>query len=533
MNLPRLYIGGSFSRILHPSKVSLSLNIKPLSRATMDLPKGESIPIRSIVQMFSPYGSAGFFRSRTPEDGYGAISSTAVELEHAIAEAGDWLVREKISEMMPATDAIKRFWKHYRGKYWKLGDVSAIGTGKVSVSVDYDNILNSIQSVMEQRQTCMLAFDFSTTPWTLSIVKKPTTVTAECRLARNVDQARISTDDTEQCTRVYYESFSKDKDGNTVSTWKSIDAPGITPETTIERTVNISSDLTEEEGRAIAQTFLNEHKDPRVSVTIEGVDLSEITGQPLDKFETGKLLRLAIPEDGITVEKHIRSLNWQDVYGHPRKVTVLVGDEEDTVVSFLHNLDSKGKGSRGGGGGGGGQREKEVKDYFKQYDADIKKSDKKIELYARENERIGSIVKQAGMDLDRNGVLIYSKSSPLNLQSMIDVQSNRISLVVKGYGKNATIDTAKIVAGINKQTGSFVKIQARNIELSGYTTLQKFTALEGRLDKLLTGKTSATILAAGSVQTGTLRVGGTLITKRSTYIPDVGFINYLGYSAGG
>ena len=528
MNLPRLYIGGSFSRILHPSKVSLSLNIKPLSRATMDLPKGESIPIRSIVQMFSPYGSAGFFRARTPDDGYGANSSTAVELEHAIAETGDWLVREKISEMMPATDAIKRIWKHYRGNYWKLGDVSAIGTGKVSVSVDYDNILNSIQSIMEQRQTCMLAFDFSTTPWTLSIVKKTTTVTAECRLARNVDQARISTDDTEQCTRVYYESFSKDKDGNTVSTWKSIDAPGITPETTIERTVNISSDLTEEEGRAIAQTFLNEHKDPRVSVTIEGIDLSEITGQPLDKFETGKLLRLAIPEDGITVEKHIRSLNWQDVYGHPRKVTVLVGDEEDTVVSFLHNLDSTGKGSRGGGGGAGGQREKEVKDYFKQYDADIKKSDKKIELYAREYDRIGSIVKQAGMNLDRNGVLIYSKSSPLNLQSMIDVQSNRINLVVKGFGKNATIDTAKIVAGINKQTGSFVKIQARNVELSGYVTMSEFSAQKATINNLISGKATAARINCFTLNAWAFKLGAFSATWQSATIPNVGTIRYLG-----
>ena len=119
------------------------------------------------------------------------------------------------------------------------------------------------------------------------------------------------------------------------------------------------------------------------------------------------------------------------------------------------------------------------------------------------------------------------------VSSLITQQADRINLVVRGTGKNAKVNTAEIVAGINDQKGSYVKISAKTINLTGYTTLEKFTAVEGRLDKLMTGYAAATLIKTGSLYTNTLRVGGTSITKMSKYIPDVGFINYLGYTGAG
>ena len=94
---------------------------------------------------------------------------------------------------------------------------------------------------------------------------------------------------------------------------------------------------------------------------------------------------------------------------------------------------------------------------------------------AKETARNGEILKQAGMDLDRNGVLIYARNSKTNIQSMLDVESNRISLVVEGSGPNAHVKAASIVAGINKQTGSFVKISADVVDLDGYVKADKLT----------------------------------------------------------
>lgn len=121
------------------------------------------------------------------------------------------------------------------------------------------------------------------------------------------------------------------------------------------------------------------------------------------------------------------------------------------------------------------------------------------------------------MELDRNGVLIYSRSTKTSLQSMIDVQSNRIDLVVKGYGKDATVDAARIVAGINARTGSFVQIQARQINLTGYVTVSELNAQNAKINNLINGTTQAfyirsSILSGGRIVLGGHNLGRTTLT---------------------
>ena len=149
MKLPRLFVNGQFKRIVQPVKVSVTQNITPLSTATMTLPAGEQIPDRSWVELFTPYGSAGMFRVRSPHDSYGTQEDSTVELEHMISEVGDDLVKEEINEMMSATAAMQRVFKHYDGGKWKLGNVSnALGTGQVAVQVNYDRVLDVMLSIL-------------------------------------------------------------------------------------------------------------------------------------------------------------------------------------------------------------------------------------------------------------------------------------------------------------------------------------------------------------------------------------------------
>ena len=524
MNNPRLFVKGKFRRVLYPITESLTLNMIPLSSASMKIPKGESIPMRSYVELFSPYGSAGYFRPRSPQDSYGE-DVTAIELEHMIAEVGDYLVKEKISKMMNAETAVKQFWKYYKGTSWKLGSVTAL-YGKVAVNINYDNVLNGLLDIMGQQPKCMITFDYTTSPWTMNIVRKPTNVTAECRLSRNVTDARIAYDDANMCTRVYYETFTKN--GSEVkSTWKHKDADTRSEYGTIERTVNTDSDMTEDEINEIVDTFLEEHKQPRLSVSIEGIELSRRTGESLDRFETGKLLRLVVPEDGVKVERHVHSLEWSDVYGDPDRVTVQIGDEEDTVVTFLHNLDKTGRGGGGGGGGGGGA-EKPPIEYWKEFVTEIKKTDTSLRLYSKQVDKNNEILKQAGMDLDRNGVLIYAENSKLNIGSQIKTVSNRISLVVTKKNGKDVIDVAKIVTGINEQTGSFALIKAKTINLEGYVKATQLETVRANIKNLMAGDSVAKALRATTVSASVLKVANTQATWKLANIPGYGYINYLG-----
>lgn len=498
------------SRTIFPIRVSLNLSITPLSYASIELPVGESLPARSYVQVYSPLGFAGIFRVRSPQEAYGDDIAMA-ELEHAISEVGDFIVDADIKEMKSASAAMRSIFNYYKGSKWQLGSVSAMGTGQIAVQANHDKVLQVMISLLEQCPSCMMAFDFSTIPWTVNIVKRGTTVTAEGRLSRNVDHARITYDDTELCTRAWYEhgtiedagtdnflqfkaserygkgtylahsgklyQLTADHDkgvtwANTqkkliddmpTSVWAYMDADTIGTYGIIERPVNTGSDYTQAEAQRVVTEFLNKHKTPRFSVEIGAEELSNATGESLDNFTIGKLFRLVLADYGnVTVEEVITQVSWNDVYGKPEDMTVNLAEEEDTAITFLHDVDTTG----GSGGGGGAKKKQEEK--FKEYQTKFEKDDWHLRLVAQRLKTAEDVLQQAGLYIDANGVLIYAEDNERQLAGKIKVQADRISLVVEGTGENAKIKPAAIVASINEQTGtSIVKISADVIDIDG------------------------------------------------------------------
>lgn len=471
--LPRLLNdSGGTERYINPIQVSINLEIIPLSYASMTLPKGESLPARGYVELYTCMGSAGIYRVRSPQDAYGSGVTTA-ELEHAVVEVGDFLVVDEYDEMMDAVSAMTAVFRHYRGSKWTLGDISALGHDHIALEAKYVRVLEAMLAILEQKPDCMMTFDFSTSPrWTINIVKRATTVAAEGRLARNVNYARVTYDDTELCTRAYYEkeattdeandyypTFDQSKNYNKnayvkysgklyqlpsghaagvtwanttktavtdvpTSVWAYVDADTIGTYGLIEREVQTGSNYTAEEALYVAQEYLRTHKHPRISVEISLEELSSITGETLDTFAIGKLCRLALSDYNVTVEKTISSLSFPNVYGSPRSINATLAEEEDTTINFIHDVDSKG----GSGGGGGGGRKQD--DQWKEYRTIFEQDDYHFGLYAQRLNTAEEILQQAGLYIDANGVLIFAEDNENMVASKIKVQADRITAEV-------------------------------------------------------------------------------------------------------
>lgn len=327
--LPRLLDNdGNEVRRITPVRVTITENITPLSTATMDLISEEQIPARSYVEMYTPSRSAGIFRARIPDDGFGVGSITSVQLEHAICEVGDYVIKRAINESVVSFPvALTLVFEQYRGNKWQLG---AIETGDdVVCNIATGNVLTAILSLLAQIPDCYMDFDFSTKPWTINILKRPTTVTAEGRLSRNITSARVQRDDSQLFTRVYLAGLPV-ADGEDIGYLESdtVDQYGI-----IE-TVLPSGDYTEDEAYLVASTYLERHKHPTVSVQISGIDFSEVTGEPLDALQISKLYRLAI-QGASPIEEHITQLVWQSVYDNPA-ATINLSAEGETAVKIIH-----------------------------------------------------------------------------------------------------------------------------------------------------------------------------------------------------
>ena len=320
---------------------SVDLNIDGASSsASIRLATGTNVDGRAYVEMFTVQGSAGIFRTRSPQIGYGS-QNTTLQLEHAVNEIGDFIIADSFEKEMTLKEAMKKIFKYYgeKSKVWKLGtvqdpvdpnanDKNEEKYTKCVLSVNYDNCLDAIQSVMEQYPYMMLTFDFGTTPWKLNVKNKPTLSEAQGRLSRNVKSATVVRDDSELFTRVYAQkadgkfdkydamSFYKNKYG-------------------LIETVISAANETDDIWKQSVKSYIKTHKKPKYSITIDGIDLSNITGETLDKFKLGRLMTLALPDYKTTISEVIAEVSFPSIYRQPNFCTVTLNSEPDRVIKYI------------------------------------------------------------------------------------------------------------------------------------------------------------------------------------------------------
>jgi len=365
---------GNEVRRIRPLSVSIDEQIVPLSTAEMTLFPGDSVPFRSYVEMYTANGSAGYFRAKTPSIGYGEVSNV-VQLEHAICEVGDYIVKGEIEQQtLSLEDALLTVFSHYSGSKWQMGTVDV--TADVVISGNYSNVLQMMNSLIALVPSAMLTFDFTTTPWTWNVREREQTVSAEGRLSRNIASVTIQKNDNELCTRVWLTGLSDDPLESYMDA-ETIEQYGI-----IEKALD-GSDYTYEQAVVIATSYLEKHQHPSYSVSINGIDLSSITGESLDQFEIGKLYRLIVPSETEPIEETIVGISWGDVYGNPNLVSITLSEEEEqSTASILQSQSTEIYGN-------GGLKEKVNRDI----------SDVSSALANRYSKQAGTDITSTGIDL--------------------------------------------------------------------------------------------------------------------------------------
>lgn len=416
IRLPEL-LNSSLSpvRRIQPVKASVRLSLTPLSTADMELIPGDTIPERALVRMYTIQGMAGIFRASCPEQTYGS-RSTRVRLEHAVCEIGDWTVKSEIKEQeKTVAQAIPALFANYGGSLWSLGEIACTETVILQASKGA-NVLEAILSVLAQVPGYMVTMDQTVTPWVLGVSQKPTTVSAEGRLSRNITSVTIRQDDSDLCNRVYIDGMSGHLDDLTSQARYGI----------IEHTMS-ETGLSSSIAQRMAQAYLDVHKDPALSVEISMLDLSTVTGEPLDAITLGKLYRLAIPQDQLVIEQTVVGISFSDIYGQPNSISVSLANEVRDTVTYLRK-------QRRGGGVSARNTEREVEKLTVQYTQKFEVSD----------QRVASIMEATGVLLDANnnpvvdpetGLFVFDTSNQgATLMSRIDQTAAGVSSVVSQVG---------------------------------------------------------------------------------------------------
>lgn len=331
MRLPRHLDNNMIERQrLMPLALSATMTELHASAPTALVVVGEhdGVQIRDFVEVYGLKGSLGVFRVTGIGELYG--ENRECRLTHALCTLQDDVITGQGELTGTPREMFTAILNAQTVQRWQLGTVEATETIKEPIAYDNSNVYDSLKTLMELLPDYTLRADMTAYPWTLNVVRKSTQIKGEGRLTRNIASLRVDVDDSELCTRLYLDGGTRYWDADTVDTW------GV-----ISRTFSTGSDLADDATDAEIEAYLNQkvaeffdtHKNPTVSIEMDGFDLSERTGMTTDTFAPGDMYRLALPDYGTYFDERIVSVAYADLLNEPERATVSLNNRvEDSSM---------------------------------------------------------------------------------------------------------------------------------------------------------------------------------------------------------
>ena len=334
---------------------SLDLSVSDLPKATITIRSADEIPsTHDFVEIFTEHGSAGIFRVVSSTYRYG--QTCQLQLIGAADTLSDDIWPETAEE---ATRTVAEWIQLILAKQtttrWQAGSCAL--NASVKMKVNYSELWAMLEDVKGARPGYRWSYDFSTSPWTLSLVQMPDEISSEFRVTRNIESAQITVSDQQMCNRLVFTVTDGSSDGTPVVTVYDDTASqqkyGIRTRCTDIKTDEIPIGMSAAD---YARHLLSEHAVPDFAIVINGEDLWKLTGTSIDHFELGYLCRAVLPEYGETIEERVVALNYPNVIQEPHSVRVSLSSELPNItgsVASAKRVASAVKAARGGGGGGG------------------------------------------------------------------------------------------------------------------------------------------------------------------------------------
>ena len=514
--------------VLRPSKLNISPNGDSLSTASMTLPDGEPrVAVRDWVELFTEHGSAGIYRVTRQKDDIG--DEQRVTLTHGLCALEDAVIPGEGTISGGPAQVLAAILSYQKRKLWALGNVASGPDSEIEYS--YTNAMDALEDMQDKLPDHALTFDQSALPWKLGLVALSAGDSAEARLSRNLKGVSVEDDDSELCTRVYIddrEGFVRD--GPTIGTWGPV-----------ERVLTVPDGATDAEVDAYVKAYLEEHKNPARTVTLDAYDLSQSTGESLDAFRLWKQTRVPLPAQSEVLRERIRALDYPDVFGDPDNVRVTMGERERSLSARLADLMRRTAASERASADTG----KRVSRNSSRISQNTKRlEDTWTELKEYEG-KTGDLFNTVFIDLDAKQAQINMKAESTWV-SDVESRVNSAEISIDGMKAQIELKVNKngVISSINMSSEEIL-IQASRINLAGYVTASQLQAQIARIDSIFNGFTSAgtimvgkkTLLSDGGVSTDDAVIrnsftykGYSVSWKSATVVTDVSISTSSGSS---
>ena len=330
--------------LLYPESMGLNLSERDSTATPNAGPKEPQAAIGEWLQDMDEPGAGIVWRVKTIDRQYNTDTIT-YNLEHAIRTLADRILPKEVkaSDMGGSGDTCtaKQAAQYILGKQsdWVLGDF------EYNVSNPYrfsgETLLAALETVTGSLEDPVWEYDFTVYPFKLHIRQQSDNADSELRAGRNITTLKYTIDRSRMYTRFYPVGKNNLRLSGNGYVSRNENTYGRVDKTETDQSKDTEAKLT-----AWANERLKRHAEPQVTVTISGMDLSESTGESLDKVKISRYkCRVPLPEYGTTILEKVTKLSWRDKIRDKESVTVTLANALADVQSII-----KEEKARGGGG---------------------------------------------------------------------------------------------------------------------------------------------------------------------------------------
>lgn len=454
--------------MLRPDKGSLKFQMVGARECTLTLPDDSpDIVLHDWIQVWYQNGFAGYFRMTSGGNNIG--KEQQYTFKHGIDILADsvWDAETEFegTKAQFLTALLDKQTHLINGvKPWVLGTCADSST--VKKEINYDNLQELFEGLEDESSDYYFTYNQDVWPWQVSLVAKTSTVQSEFRLTRNMDKCNVSWNDAELCTRLILNinamvmdqaiktATGKEIDQNKsiYKTYNNTAAQAIYGIIVKTADIDTEDDLAHNsttEADAWAADFMAKRADPILQIQIDGQELKARTGDDWDENKIGTICRVAVPRYSKTFEERVFTVTYPDFLKTPDQVTVSLANALPEVTSSVKKMATT-VSKQGRGGRGSARKEESFSKHFEITDDS------------------GNVLRQAGLQLDANGLLVYADDNVNMVGSRFNVQADQIGMVVGTNEHGNFIKAGEIALSINNQTGqSKILLSADVIDIDG------------------------------------------------------------------
>ena len=482
--MPRLFTRGMQpADVLHPITYSLADKLTPLSTAAITLPHdAPDVPLRAFVELFTANGSAGIFRVTNRRRA--GVSTIDLTLQHGLCTLSDHMHPGESEDTGSCRTLLTKLLSNQ--STWVLGTVDVPDDEDLTWSCNNTNDLQGLTGIMKELPGYYLDFDQSTQPWVLHVRRKPEEISCEARIDRNLVDVQVEDDTSDMCNVAYADGLDAPIVADNVDDWDRI-----------ERHVSADEDMDADILRQTVERYLEQHKDPRVTITLTALELSRLTGEPFDSFRKGQLCRCIL--DDTTVVQRIEAIEYPDPIGSPDEVVLTLASTQNDLSVTVAGLvvDTR-----------------VVNQLYHQLDRKLKIEAEEIELRAYKSEVDGLSTRVGTAEVKLNDVL-----GELELRvSYNDFNTTMNTVSITLNAQNDAIDLKADKTYVDGLVANYVTtdyLNANYVQARGDVDLGNVVADSVNTSWLSTDTLGADTINGGAISCSSLSINGDTLTKNS------------------